>query len=242
MLKTGAITLEEIIGALSALGGEAEAKHIKDKVTEMRGGMPSHYGSSHSYRETIQKKIEDHCPQSANYKTTNEAHFEKPWRGYYKLIGYKKDQVKSLELVNEEIKENTYSDIELTETERKALVDSRIGQGVFREQLILKWGGCSVTGCSQTELLIASHIKPWSKSNNIERLDADNGFLLIPNLDSLFDKGYITFRENGFIRYSEELRLTSVNLLGLNENMQIKNLNTNTQEYLKFHLNHVFKA
>lgn len=85
-MATGPITLEEIITALRLLGGEAHAKEIKDKVTELRGGMPSHYGRSHSYRETIQKKIEDYCPQSANWKPTSQPHFEKVSRGVYRLL------------------------------------------------------------------------------------------------------------------------------------------------------------
>lgn len=55
-MKTGPIELEEIVTALRLLGGEAQAKYIKDKVTELRGGMPAHYGRSHSYRETIHKR------------------------------------------------------------------------------------------------------------------------------------------------------------------------------------------
>jgi predicted HNH restriction endonuclease len=85
-LKTGPIELEEIITALRLLGGQAQAKYIKDKVTELRGGMPEHYGRSHSYRETIQKKIEDHCPQSENWKESNEPYFERVKRGVYRLI------------------------------------------------------------------------------------------------------------------------------------------------------------
>jgi len=85
-MRTGPIELEEIVTALRLLGGEAQAKYIKDKVTELRGGMPAHYGSSHSYRETIQKKIEDYCPQSGNWKPLNEPHFEKVRRGVYRLI------------------------------------------------------------------------------------------------------------------------------------------------------------
>ena len=85
-MKTGPIELEEIITALRLLGGQAQAKYIKDKVTEVRGGMPAHYGRSHSYRETIQKKIEDHCPQSENWKSSNEPYFERVSRGVYRLI------------------------------------------------------------------------------------------------------------------------------------------------------------
>ena len=85
-MKTGPIELEEIITALRLLGGQAQAKYIKDKVTELRGGMPTHYRGSHSYRETIQKKIEDHCPQSENWKPSNEPYFERVSRGVYRLI------------------------------------------------------------------------------------------------------------------------------------------------------------
>ncbi len=84
-MKTGPIELQEIIAALTLLGGEAQAKHIKDKVTEVRGGMPVHYGKSHSYRETIQKKIEDYCPQSANWNPANESIFQRVSRGIYRL-------------------------------------------------------------------------------------------------------------------------------------------------------------
>lgn len=85
-MKTGPIELEEIIVALQLLGGQAQAKYIKDKVTELRGGMPAHYGRLHSYRETIQKKIEDHCPQSENWKQSKEPYFERVSRGVYRLI------------------------------------------------------------------------------------------------------------------------------------------------------------
>lgn len=85
-MKTGPIELQEIVAALTLLGGQAQAKHIKDKVTEIRGGMPAHYGRSHSYRETIQKKIEDHCPESSNWNPSNEQVFQRVSRGVYKLL------------------------------------------------------------------------------------------------------------------------------------------------------------
>jgi len=78
------INLEEIIFALQMLGGEAQAKDIKDQVTLNRGGMPPQYKRSHSYRETIQKIIEDHCPQSSNFQGV--AYFERIRRGRYRLI------------------------------------------------------------------------------------------------------------------------------------------------------------
>ena len=92
----------------------------------------------------------------------------------------------------------------LTEKERDAYIKARIGQGVFREKLINLWqGACSVTGCEQLDILIASHIKPWSKCpTSKEATDMMNGLLLIPNLDSLFDKGFISFDNDGAILFS----------------------------------------
>lgn len=78
------ITLEEIIFAFQQLGGESSAKEIKDRVTLNRGGMPSQYKRSHSYRETIQRIIENHCPQSSNFRGI--AHFERVSRGRYRLV------------------------------------------------------------------------------------------------------------------------------------------------------------
>ena len=54
---------------------------------------------------------------------------------------------------------------------------------------------CSVTNCELHKILISSHIVPWSKSNEKERLDVGNGILLSPNLDSLFDRHLISFQD-----------------------------------------------
>lgn len=123
-------------------------------------------------------------------------------------------------------------------TEKENLVKCRIGQGDFREKLINYWGGCSVTRFQKTEILIASHIKPWRDSNNEERLDQFNGLLLTPNLDKLFDKGYISFNDYGKILISK--KLTDSVLLGINQNMKI-NMKNEHKKYLEFHRNNIFK-
>ncbi len=78
------INVEEIAKALQQLGGEAQANSIKDKVTQNRGGIPVHYKTRHTFRETIQRVIENHCPQSDNFKY--EAIFQRVNRGRYKLL------------------------------------------------------------------------------------------------------------------------------------------------------------
>lgn len=94
----------------------------------------------------------------------------------------------------------------LQETERSAIVKSRIGQGLFRKELIKKYDGCCViTGINEKKLLIASHVKPWVVCSNEERLSPENGLLLSPTFDKLFDCGLITFADTGRIIISSQL-------------------------------------
>ncbi|WP_342822189.1 HNH endonuclease [Candidatus Lucifugimonas marina] len=88
-------------------------------------------------------------------------------------------------------------------TERQGLVTSRVGQGFYRQQIIEKWDGkCAVSRIDALPILIASHIVRWSESNDEEKLDADNGILLSPLFDSLFDKHLISFDDDGSILIS----------------------------------------
>ena len=122
-------------------------------------------------------------------------------------------------------------------TEKENLVKCRIGQGDFREKLINYWNGCSVTKFQKIEILIASHIKPWRDSNNEERLDLFNGLLLTPNLDKLFDKGYISFDNNGKILISKEL--INYEILGIHKNMNV-NIEKEHKKYLEYHRNNIY--
>jgi hypothetical protein len=90
-------------------------------------------------------------------------------------------------------------------TEYKQVILARRGQGRFRRELEQFWkGSCSVTGCSVSEALRASHIKPWRVSTNDERLDKNNGLLLNAMLDALFDKFLISFDDKGGIVISPQ--------------------------------------
>lgn len=134
--------------------------------------------------------------------------------------------------------QSTYQD--LPETERESIIQSRIGQGRFRTELISYWGGCAVTGCQAKEMLRASHIKPWRTSSNEERLDVHNGLLLIPNLDVAFDNGLISFANDGKIIISDCLAADDRRKLGIYPDMQIVRIDTQHLEYLKYHREHVF--
>lgn len=128
----------------------------------------------------------------------------------------------------------------LTETEKSALIKSRVGQGKFRSSLEKKWKKCCVTGITVNKALRASHIKPWSKCNNTERLDPNNGLLLIANADAIFDSGLISFDENGNLIRSPQLsKEEMISLLG--KDCFHLRLNKSQLEYMEFHREKVFK-
>lgn len=121
---------------------------------------------------------------------------------------------------------------------KERLILARIGQGQFRKDLIDIWNGCSISNYTDISLLIASHIKPWSKCENHEKTDPNNGLLLLPNYDKLFDKGYISFDENGMMIISK--RLDKPEIFGIRNNMNIK-LTEDNKRYMKYHREEVFK-
>jgi hypothetical protein len=122
----------------------------------------------------------------------------------------------------------------LEETVKERLQFTRIGQERFRKTLIMYWKGCcAVTGCQETRILRASHIKPWRVCNNFERLDVFNGLLLLPNLDAAFDQGLITFDRQGKIMISPSFR-KNAGIMGITENMKIQ-LDERHQPYLAYH-------
>jgi len=127
------------------------------------------------------------------------------------------------------------SDAAMTETERKAITRARVGQGKFREDLISYWHGCSISAFPRYEILIASHIRPWKEADNFQRLDVFNGLLLLPNYDKLFDKGYVSFGDDGRIIYSPYLPESDRALLGMDDSIHLLRLEDRHRQYLSYH-------
>ena len=142
----------------------------------------------------------------------------------------------------QEIKECQHTYQDLPDTERETIVQSRIGQGRFRTELLKYWQGCAVTDCQARKVLRASHIKPWRESSNEERLDAYNGLLLIPNLDAAFDNGMISFANDGKIIISDSLTEDDELKLGIHPDMRIAGLDERHLKYLKYHRMNIFKS
>ena len=103
------------------------------------------------------------------------------------------------------------------------MVTSRVGQGYYRQQLIEKWDGkCAVSKTDILPILIASHIVPWSEGNDEERLDVENGILLSPLYDALFDKYLISFDDEGKIIISGSIKPKKFEKLGLSKALRIE--------------------
>ena len=128
----------------------------------------------------------------------------------------------------------------ITDTERDTLIKTRIGHGTLKKQLVQKEGKCLICGLADTRFLIASHIKPWSISNNQERLDINNVLLLCPHHDAVFDKGYISFEEDGKLFISNEISLESRALFNLPSGKKI-DFNDEKRDYIRWHRENLFK-
>ena len=139
------------------------------------------------------------------------------------------------------LKEQLVSEIEPEKrTEIETLIKARQGQGSFRKKLLNLYLSCPLTGLDIESLLIASHIKPWSKCNNEERLDPSNGLMLAPHIDALFDSGLITFDSDGTIKISPKIDPENQERLGISPDMQLK-IEPESEKYFEYHRNHVFQ-
>lgn len=127
-----------------------------------------------------------------------------------------------------------------TETEQLAL--ARLGQGLFRKRLQQIEKACRLTGLRVVEHLRASHIKPWRDSNDAERLDGNNGLLLSPHVDHLFDQGYLAFEGDGTVVFSKTLDAAVIRLWNLTSTTSAHPFNKTQQNYLAYHRKHIFKG
>ena len=130
----------------------------------------------------------------------------------------------------------------LTETEKAYIQKARIGQGQFHKLLLEAFRStCPILGISNPDLLVASHIKPWTASTNHERLDPKNGILLSPLFDKLFDRGLITFAPDGTIEPSPCLSAHDCDKCSLAQLPNVA-LPPDSERYMKYHRRYVFKS
>lgn len=123
---------------------------------------------------------------------------------------------KALAAIDQAIEAQVEQDPGLDATTRQQLILARTGQGLFRARVFEREAACRLTGVRTPALLVASHIKPWRMcSTAAERLDGANGLLLAPHVDRLFDRGFISFGDDGQMLISARLDRTELARLGL---------------------------
>lgn len=145
-------------------------------------------------------------------------------------------------LWEEHLRSRIEADSTLRETEKQALVLARRGQGVFRDRVQGIEKSCRVTGVNRPEHLRASHIKPWRDSTNEERLEGENGLLLTPSIDHLFDRGFISFEGGGRLLVSPVAHLDSLRRMGIptGQTLDVGRFTVAQERFLEYHRDAVF--
>ncbi|MCE0732458.1 HNH endonuclease [Halomonas sp. G15] len=143
-------------------------------------------------------------------------------------------------VVDDDIEAGIRDSTDLSATEKEQLVLSRRGQGRFRRELETVEPRCRVTGLAEKRHLKASHIKPWRDSSNPERLDGHNGLLLTPHIDHLFDRGYLSFTDDGELLVSDALSHDAIQVFGISESQPTGGLTAKQRAYMAYHREKIF--
>jgi hypothetical protein len=105
----------------------------------------------------------------------------------------------------------------IRETDREAIIRARRGQGLFKQRVMQIESRCRITGIDNSIHLVARHCKPWRDSTKEERLNGENGPLLTPSIDHLFDRGFIGFEDSGRLVISLVAHLPSLQRMGIGD-------------------------
>ena len=146
-----------------------------------------------------------------------------------------------LDVWERKLEEQVETDASVRETDREAIVRARRGQGLFKQRVMRIETHCRITGVDNLSHLLASHCKPWRDSSSEERLNGENGLLLTPSIDHLFDRGFIGFEDNGNLIVSPVAHKPSLQRMGV-ETDRLINVGSFTEgqrQFLDFHRNGV---
>lgn len=221
-------------------------QEIDDKLKNLQG-LINLKGEYPVYKDNTDSNLRSMCinsksAQSYSSKIRNFLYLVSP--GIFEIYNPEKheDNAKKTEsLLNDLAEINQKRERkEIKETVAEVQILARKGQGRFRNDVLAWCPSCPVSGVEDRRLLIASHIKPWSKSSNDERLDGHNGFMFAPHIDALFDNGFISFDEKGKILISPQLDDKSQQALNISSNIQLQRLPEKTKKYLQYHRENVY--
>jgi len=126
-------------------------------------------------------------------------------------------------------------------------VKTRVNQSVFRQMILSNYNNrCAISGIDIPELLLASHIIPWSKDEE-HRLNPENGICFSALYDKAFDKGLIGINVNHEIILSDTIKKKKNTEFYLKYFNPIENQKIITaqkycprKEFLEYHLDTIF--
>jgi hypothetical protein len=124
----------------------------------------------------------------------------------------------------------------------------RVGQERFRTEVIKDCNSiCPFTKITDAKLLIAGHIKPWSVSDQFEKVDPKNGFVMSPTYDKLFNDGFITFTDSGKLLVSPLISISTRKKLGIDNGQRVSlpihgKKNLKRLHYLEYHRKNVYRV
>jgi len=75
---------------------------------------------------------------------------------------------------------------------------------------------------------------------HVERLDGENGLLLTPTIDHLFDRGFISFEDDGRLLVSPVADAVSLRRMGVPAEADVGGFSRAQGRYLEFHRDEVF--
>lgn len=142
-----------------------------------------------------------------------------------------------LDVWESRIEQQLETDASVKETDRQAIIRARVGQGLFKQRVMEIETRCRITGVDNPSYLRASHCKPWRDSSNEERLNGENGLLLTPSIDHLFDRGFIGFEDSGELIVSPIAHKPSLQRMGveIDRIINVGGFTEGQRRFLEFH-------
>lgn len=124
---------------------------------------------------------------------------------------------------------------------REQIIQARVGQGAFRRAVLLREPICRLTKIGNPSHLVASHIKPWAACEHQEHTDENNGLMLAPHIDHLFDSGQISFEDNGDLLLASALDRSVLHTWNIPEVANVGEFSANQALYLAYHRKNIFE-
>jgi len=216
-----------------------------DRISQYIDERSSHFGfenTKYMFWILKEEKILQHEPRTIqNYNSHVYISYNDLCNGE-KIVFIESDKRNNEKLFMDKFKEGI-NGIETTgfdASEKRQIIRARIGQSFFKQALKSRGIKCALCLVDIEEFLIASHIKPWRDCSTKERLDINNGLLFCPNHDWLFDKGFISFDENGKVMINSRNHKMIISNMIAKEDISIQ-LNKQQLKYMSWHRERYFR-